>query len=578
MAEITKLNQITTAPGIRRDGTNLDSDFYTAGQWVRFQRGKPKKMGGYRQISNALSGPIRAVLVWSRGLLNSLYSFSYARIEMLLMTNEGAGSTLYDRTPVGFVANENYLWTGDTMFDAAVGSNGTVVIAVATDTLTNIDDNTLKQVYYGVAADTTAFLPITGLMVSGGVCCVSPYLIYYGSDGLVGWSDVNQPQTLTTGDAGSARVTGAKIVKVLPLRTGNGPGALLWSLDSLIAMQYVGGAAVFKFSTVSAQSSVLSQNGVIEYDGSYFWAGIDRFLAYSGGHVQEIPNDNNLNWFFDNLNFAERQKVWAMKVPRFGEIWWFYPRGEATECTHAVIFNVREKTWYDCELPRSAGFYSQVFHYPVMASSDMDSRLRRIEISISSGSFAVGDIVSTATTNKNFQITLDEGGGFFTVLLLSGSFAFIDGEGITNLTQVGTGAVLSTQDLYSAFMHEKGLNAVTSDNETAIPSYFETSDFGYPTGGSHPNQIEGLNRYTRLVRIEPDFIMEGDMTVEVIGREFAQSADIVSSPFTFDKNTGKIDMREQRRQIRLRFTSNTSNGNFEMGRTILHTEPGDVRT
>ena len=123
MAEITKLNQITTAPGIRRDGTNLDSDFYTAGQWVRFQRGKPKKMGGYRQISNALSGPIRAVLVWSRGLLNSLYSFSYARIEMLLMTNEGAGSTLYDRTPVGFVANENYLWTGDTMFDGAVGIN-----------------------------------------------------------------------------------------------------------------------------------------------------------------------------------------------------------------------------------------------------------------------------------------------------------------------------------------------------------------------------------------------------------------------------------------------------------------------
>ena len=38
MAEITKLNQITTAPGIRRDGTNLDSDFYTAGQWVSLRR------------------------------------------------------------------------------------------------------------------------------------------------------------------------------------------------------------------------------------------------------------------------------------------------------------------------------------------------------------------------------------------------------------------------------------------------------------------------------------------------------------------------------------------------------------
>ena len=102
----------------------------------------------------------------------------------------------------------------------------------------------------------------------------------------------------------------------------------------------------------------MSSQCVIEYDGIYYWCGVDRFLMFNGV-VREVPNSLNLNWFYDNLNFNQRQKVFAVKVPRWGEIWWCYPRGNATECTHAVIYNVRENTWYDCELPndgRSAGF------------------------------------------------------------------------------------------------------------------------------------------------------------------------------------------------------------------------------
>ena len=37
--------------------------------------------------------------------------------------------------------------------------------------------------------------------------------------------------------------------------------------------------------------------------------------------VREIENTLNVNWFFDNLNGAQRQKVFGFKVPRFGEIW-----------------------------------------------------------------------------------------------------------------------------------------------------------------------------------------------------------------------------------------------------------------
>lgn len=578
MAEIKQVSQITSLPGIRRDGTQLDGDYFTGGQWVRFQRGRPKKMGGYRQITNELTGPIRAVTVWSRGLMNAIYNFSDSKVELVLVDKEGVGNGRYDLTPSGFTSSDSHIWSVDTMYDDAVGSQGTIVVAVATNALKNIDDTTSKQVYYAIAGQTsTAFQPITGLTVSGGVCCISPYLVYYGADGLVGWSDVNQPQTLTGGDAGQDRVTGAKIVKALPLRSGTGPGALLWSLDSLIKMDYVGGAAVFRFTTVSSQTSILSQNSVIEYDGSYFWAGVDRFLAYSGGQVQELPNVHNLNWFFDNLNYDQRQKVWAAKVPRFGEIWWFYPRGDATECTHAVIYNVREKTWYDCELARSAGYYSQVFRLPVMTDSVADATARRMTITTSSGSFNAGNSIVGVTSGAVGVIQVAQGSNTYQVNL-TGPIDFVVGESISNQTVSGTGTLTASKGLYGLYVHETGINAVVGETETAIESYFETSDFGYPTGGAQQNDIKGLNRWTRLIRVEPDFVQNGEMSLEVIGREFAQQEDTISEPFPFDRDTGKIDMREQRRQIRLRFTSNTLNGNYEMGRVILHTEPGDVRS
>jgi hypothetical protein len=112
---------------------------------------------------------------------------------------------------------------------------------------------------------------------------------------------------------------------------------------------------------------------VIEYDGIFYWAGVDRFLMYNGV-VQEVPNQMSLDWFFDNLNYGMRQKVFAFKVPRRGEIWWCYPRGIAMECTHAVIYNVREGYWYDTVLPdggRCAGVFAKVYNLPFMVDTDL---------------------------------------------------------------------------------------------------------------------------------------------------------------------------------------------------------------
>jgi hypothetical protein len=497
--------------GIKRDGTMLEGENCTDGQWVRFQRGKAKKMGGYRRITDALTGPIRKFLLWSRKDLNSCVSFSSSKIETLLVDNNLVGNDIRDRTPAaGFTSATDNMWTADTQYDDAVGTTGTIILAHCNQSLNNIDDDTASKPYWALATSSSSlFVTITDApAVSGGVFSLAPYSVVYGSDGFVGWSDANQPQvwsgSTVPGDAGSDRVTGAKIVCGLPLRSGK-LAALLWSLDSVIRMDYIGGGDIFSFSTVSTQSSILAQNSVVEYDGAYFWIGVDRFMYFDTA-VHELPNELNQNWFFDNLNYEHRQKIWATKVPRFGEIWWFYPRGDNTECSHAVIFNVRLKTWYDIELARSAGFYSQVRHYPTWVNAELD----------------------TTTT-------------------------------------------------YGLYQHEIGYNASVGDVESAIQSYYTTQNFGYLTGGVQDSP-QGPNRWTRLTRVEPDFIQTGDMTVSVLGYEFAQSPAEPETSYNYSASTGKIDMREQRRHILLKFESNTLDGFYEAGKVIIHTELGDNRS
>ena len=60
-------------------------------------------------------------------------------------------------------------------------------------------------------------------------------------------------------------------------------------------------------------------------------------------------------------------------------------------------------------------------------------------------------------------------------------------------------------------------------------------------------------------------------------RPFAQTADVTSAAYTFSSSTGKIDMREQRRELRLKFVSNVAGGDYQVGKILLDADVGDSR-
>jgi hypothetical protein len=742
-----KVFALDTKPGIQRDGTVFDKDFYNSGRWVRFQRGRPRKMGGYRQITGGISGPSRGIYVNPQQSFNNVFNGHSQGLQVIPIDNNGVGSGITDMTLSNFTASDNNLWQFDTFYDVS-GSGDNLLLAHPGQSLTLIDNNIntpvlggnitgtsmsaigvfslsvflnstttmylstqslqigagqsisgtgipsgatvvstnlrvpvlnavavtgiagqcsctsttglyigqtvavsgtgtgtatgitsgvtyfiiatnyattftlsassggaaivttagtttglvftmgqIQDVVISAAATTSGASTITfdnNISVSGGVVSLHPYVFVYGNNGLIKNCSAGNLNDWVSADANEVSVATGKIVQGLPVRGGsNAPSGLFWSLDSLIRVSFIGGAGTppqfWRYDLISSQSSILSSQSVIEYDGIYYWCGVDRFLLYNGV-VKEIPNTFNQNYFFDNLNYAQREKIWVSKVPRFGEIWWFYPRGNATECTDAIVFNVRENVWYDAGQAlgsrRSAGYFSQVFHYPTWAAWETN------EVGgVNAITITAGGTLYTNGTYTNQALTGGSGSGATANIVVAGGIVtsvtifakgknYVVGNTLSASLPVGSGLIITINQVVnfvSLWQHEIGTDAVQDTSVLAIESYFETNDLGLVSGGpSQPSPV-GENRWLRLKRIEPDFIQSGDMDVYVTGRSFAQSEDVTSAAYTFTPSTGKVDMREQRRELRLKFVSNVAGGDYQVGKILLDADLGDVR-
>lgn len=537
MAE--QIVQIKSLPGIKRDGTRFEGDQYVDGQWVRFQRGLPRKIGGYRSINKFLRGLSRTLHEYTQDLITYVHAGSANLLERFFIDGTYNTSVITDRTPLtGFTPNDANLWQFATSYDT---NNGNQIVAQVAPNLNCICNSEGGALFVGDLLGTSALTPVTlvpsNFSATGGTAVLPPYTFAFGNDGYAAWSVPNMPSDFTGSGAGNAYITGQKVIKGMPLRggPGNSPSGLFWSADSLIRGTYIGGTPVFQFDTISAQSSILSAASVIEYDGIFYWIGTDRFLMFNGV-VREVENNINLNFFFDNLNYSQRQKVFAMKVPRFGEIWWCFPFGDSIEPNHAIIYNVRENSWYDSALPnegRGAGLFPAVFRKPLMSGVLPTPLGRDVRIT------EAGDV--RITEDGNTRITQESG-----------------------------------DPQYKFWVHEVGTDEIDGLTLNPIQSYFETADLCLPVTAQ-------INKAIQALMLEPDFVQSGDMTVAVHGRANARSPEVETEPMMFPETASTpqqqvVFFKTQRRQLRFRFESNTLGGDYQMGLNLLHLQEGDGTT
>ena len=668
-----QIYQIVTKAGIQRDGTLFDSIYYRDGQWVRFQRGRPRKIGGYREITNGMAGPSRGIYVSPQSGYTVVFNGYSDGLQSIPVNNDGVGAGIVDWALSNFTASPNNLWQFDNFFDAS-GSGNNLLLAHPGQNLSDINNSVNTPVLAGnitgssaskigvftqnisitsTSTSATIVAPLTNqfiigagqtvsgtgiqagttvssvvgttitlslaatatnsslsatfdnnIAVSGGLVVLFPYVFVYGNNGLIQNSGANNVNDWVSATANATNVATGKIVQGLPVRGGvNAPSGLFWSLDSVIRVSYtpttvttgsgstqVSQTFYWRYDTITSQSSILSSQSVIEYDGIFYWCGVDRFMLYNGV-VKEIPNDINQNYFFDNLNYSQRQKVYATKVPRYGEIWWFYPANGSNECNNAIIYNVREGTWYDAGFAdganRSAGYFSQVFHYPVNADWRLNGTggVNVVTIGNAGSGYTNGTysyIALTGGSGTGATATVVVSGGAVTsVTIQNRGTGYVVGNTLSATIPAGSGFALvvqSTMSFVSLYQHEIGTDAIKNEQVLAINSFFETNSLAYVLGNSaQMSPMSTVNKWWRVERVEPDFILSGTMDMYVLGRPYAQIPDQTTGPYTFDANTGKIDLKEQRREMRLRFVSNVAGGNYQLGRIMLDADVGDVR-
>jgi len=704
--EPSKIFTLFVKPGIKRDGTRFEADEFGSGQWARFQRGKAKKIGGYRQMFASPTGVPRGMITNSLNGVNYIYAGNYKGVEVFNTgTDQGVGvgpfqaefnktyvvtaivlgtntltvfgdqtltlanTTVFwayntsgvrtnytvnaaptynsgtNRTtvvvasstglsatapfeiykPNGLASNSQYLWQFDIAYDSA-GSGNSKLLAHPGRNLENLDSGVNTSLFAGnflpdpttgnyvltevvdSTGATPTYLPIDA---SGGVVVLHPFVFVYGNFGLLRNNNVvfnsSTANVQTFSDwngtlANDVNVTAGKIVRGFPIRGGTAsPSGLFWATDSLVRVSFTGTAPYYwRYDTVSNQTSIMSSSAVVEMDGVFFWMGVDRFYLYNGG-VKVLPNDKNVNYLFDNINFNARQKVWATKVPRYNEIWFFYPRGTATECTDCIIFNVKDNIWYDAGeaegARRSCGYVTEVFPRPIWADWQFSGRLG-INYTLTYGPNRATAPVTTAyqviapgdlTTNPAgsfmvFNQTLDptfmsanqitaavftnnSSGGYTTITFNNAVVAGVVAGSV--MTQATGGYVIWEQEF--------GKNKITDVDEFAIDSFVETCDISFVGGTPASDDPIGINRRMHLTRIEPDFRQVGDMELTVVGRPFANDGVTEKGPYVYPENVGKIDLRAEYRLINLRFRSNVIDGDYEMGRILITAELGDER-
>lgn len=417
------INPIHSELGIQRDGTTYDSKNYIDGQWCRFYEGDPRKIGGYEVVDNGTLEIVRDLFTVPRPNSIDLYVGRASTLSFITFDLDGVGGDEIYRTPTTvFVPSNNITWTFDLFTNSTAGIVSSAIVAAVGHNANDISSTFQGPIFYGDVSTTTPLTPIIDtngdpVVCSGGIVFVSPVMVAYGNDGLMRWStegNINNWPALSDDPANFLVVANTKIVNAQRTRGGGTPTLLLWSLNSLCRATYtkISGVSTFVYDTIEDDISIISAGSVVKYNQQFFWIGTDQFYFYNG-IVQKLPNTMNNDWFFEGVNLTYRSKIWGIAIPRFKEIWWFYPRGNTTECNAVIIYNVESQVWYDSASSRGAGVQTSIFPYPIMSDTNT---------------------IRTVINNE-----------------------FVD--------------------TYPIWIHEKGTDQVQGNNVYAIDSYFETHKF-----------------------------------------------------------------------------------------------------
>jgi hypothetical protein len=373
-------------PGVYRNGT----EYQSAGRWydsnlVRWFENTLRPIGGWRvKSTSAMTGICRGIIAWRD---NSAARFAAMGTQSKLYAMNALG-VVKDITPTGFTAGSanatgttgyGYWTYGSLSYGTARPDTGSVPATTwSLDTwgeylvACSSTDGKLYEWQLGFTTPTLAAV-ITNAPTSCAALLVTNERIMFalgasGNPRLVKWCDQENNTVWTA--AANNQAGDFELATPGSLRCGKrvrGVNILFTDVDAHVA-SYIGLPFVYSFEKVGSGCGVISSQAVAAIDTSAMWMSQSGFWSYDG-FVKPMQCDVG-DYIFNNINYSQASKVYAVHNSTYGEVTWFYPSLSSNENDSYVTYNYREGHWAIGMMTRTAGTDRGVFVNPMMVGTD----------------------------------------------------------------------------------------------------------------------------------------------------------------------------------------------------------------
>jgi hypothetical protein len=373
--------------GVYRNGT----EYQSAGRWydsnlVRWFENTLRPWGGWRKRSTSqMTGVSRGMLTW-RDNSNARWIVAGTPTNLYAMNEAG---TLKDITPTTFTTGATdaslktgygYSTYGSFSYGVARPDLGDIVPATTWTmdswgeylVACSSKDGQLLEWQLGFTTPTKA-VAITNAPTSCAAVMTTAerFVFALGASGnprKVSWCDQENNTVWTpstTNQAGDFELNSVGSLKCGKRVRGIN---LLFTDVDVHAATYIGLPYVYSFEKAGSGCGVISSQAVAAIDTAAIWMSKSGFWVYDG-YVKPLVSDVG-DYIFQNINYNQASKVYAVHNSKYGEIIWFYPSSASNENDSYVVYNYREGHWAIGTLARTAGTDRGVFVNPLMISSD----------------------------------------------------------------------------------------------------------------------------------------------------------------------------------------------------------------
>ncbi len=124
----------------------------------------------------------------------------------------------------------------------------------------------------------------------------------------------------------------------------------IYSSDTIHVLSIRNG--ISQLQPYSSSYGILNTDCVTEFEGQHFVVDRNDVYVHNGsGQIKSIIEEKNKTYLFNAINPDASNKVFVYRNTPFKEIWICYPKGTATKCNEAAIFNYLTGTWTFRDLP-----------------------------------------------------------------------------------------------------------------------------------------------------------------------------------------------------------------------------------